>query len=90
MRKAVEPWLPTGALDKRKIGFQLPFRDWFRGDFSDFAREAWHEQTETRTLTGRGAARIRRVARTLADLDNAPEIEPEHVMLSAYLRDDVP
>jgi len=43
LRKAVEPWLPAGALDKRKIGFQLPFRDWFRGDFSDFAREAWHD-----------------------------------------------
>ena len=43
LRKAVEPWLPKGALDKRKLGFQLPFAEWFRGDFSDFAREAWHE-----------------------------------------------
>jgi asparagine synthase (glutamine-hydrolysing) len=41
LRKAIEPWLPKGALDQRKIGFQLPFADWFMGDFNDFAREAW-------------------------------------------------
>lgn len=41
LRRAVEPWLPQGALSKRKIGFQLPFADWFMGDFSDFARESW-------------------------------------------------
>jgi asparagine synthase (glutamine-hydrolysing) len=41
LRKAVEPWLPEGALSQRKIGFQLPFADWFMGGFNDFAREAW-------------------------------------------------
>jgi asparagine synthase (glutamine-hydrolysing) len=41
LRKAVEPWLPRGALSRRKIGFQLPFADWFMGGFSDFAREGW-------------------------------------------------
>lgn len=41
LRRAVEPWLPDGALSQRKIGFQLPFADWFMGGFSDFAREAW-------------------------------------------------
>lgn len=41
MRKAVEPWFPHGAIPNRKIGFQLPFAEWFRGDFSAFAREAW-------------------------------------------------
>ncbi len=43
LRKAIEPWLPPGLLSKRKLGFQLPFAEWFRGDFSDFARTAWHE-----------------------------------------------
>lgn len=43
LRKAVEPWLPPGALSKRKLGFQLPFAEWFRGDFSDFARSAWRD-----------------------------------------------
>ena len=42
LRKAIEPWLPPGLLSKRKLGFQLPFAEWFRGDFSDFARTAWH------------------------------------------------
>ena len=42
LRKAAEPWLPAGAMDKRKLGFQLPFAEWFRGDFSDFARDAWN------------------------------------------------
>jgi asparagine synthase (glutamine-hydrolysing) len=41
LRRAVEPWLPESALSQRKIGFQLPFADWFMGGFNDFAREAW-------------------------------------------------
>jgi asparagine synthase (glutamine-hydrolysing) len=41
LRRAVEPWLPAGALDRRKLGFQMPLADWFTGDFNDFAREAW-------------------------------------------------
>jgi asparagine synthase (glutamine-hydrolysing) len=49
LRKAAEPWLPAGALDKRKLGFQLPFAEWFRGDFGDFAREAWHESGASQT-----------------------------------------
>lgn len=43
LRRAIEPWLPPGALDKRKLGFQLPFAEWFRGDFSAFAQEAWRD-----------------------------------------------
>jgi asparagine synthase (glutamine-hydrolysing) len=49
LRKAAEPWLPAGAMDKRKLGFQLPFAEWFRGDFSDFAREAWHASGASET-----------------------------------------
>ncbi len=41
LRQAAERWLPEGALSQRKIGFQLPFADWFMGGFNDFAREAW-------------------------------------------------
>jgi asparagine synthase (glutamine-hydrolysing) len=41
LRKAVEPWLPEGALKRSKLGFQMPLADWFVGGFSDFAREAW-------------------------------------------------
>ncbi|HJQ18502.1 MAG TPA: asparagine synthase (glutamine-hydrolyzing) [Allosphingosinicella sp.] len=49
LRKAVEPWLPKGALGRRKLGFQLPFAEWFRGDFSDFVREAWHDSGAVRS-----------------------------------------
>ena len=41
LRRAVEPWLPAGQLNQRKIGFQLPLADWFMGGFNQFAREAW-------------------------------------------------
>jgi len=41
LRKAVEPWLPEGALKRGKLGFQMPLADWFVGGFNDFAREAW-------------------------------------------------
>lgn len=43
LRKAVAPWLPRGVVRGRKLGFQLPFAEWFSGGFSNFAREAWQE-----------------------------------------------
>jgi predicted ATPase with chaperone activity len=54
------------------------------------ALDAWHLAVEDQLLTGRGGARIRRVARTLADLDDAPAIGPQHVALAASLRGEVP
>ncbi|WFL77304.1 asparagine synthase (glutamine-hydrolyzing) [Altererythrobacter arenosus] len=42
LRKAIEPWLFEGAIDNRKLGFQLPFAEWFSGGFSSFAQEAWN------------------------------------------------
>lgn len=54
------------------------------------ARDAWLEEAEVRNLTGRGAARIRRVARTLADLDDVVDVTAAHVALAAMLREDLP
>jgi magnesium chelatase family protein len=54
------------------------------------ATDAWRDRIEERALTGRGAARIRRVARTLADLDDAPDVTAAHVTLASMLREDVP
>jgi len=54
------------------------------------AHVAWIAEAESRQLTGRGAARIRRVARTLADIDDCAEIDSSHVVLAALLREDVP
>jgi asparagine synthase (glutamine-hydrolysing) len=60
LRRAVEPWLPQGALSRRKIGFQLPFADWFMGGFNDFAREAWRSSglSELGLLNPAGVERL--------------------------------
>jgi asparagine synthase (glutamine-hydrolysing) len=60
LRRAVEPWLPQGQLDQRKIGFQLPLADWFMGGFNDFAREAWGSSgaAELGILDKRGVDRL--------------------------------
>ncbi len=63
--------------------------DRFAGMSAD-ALDAWRLVVEAGMLTGRGAQRIRRVARTIADLADAPLVEGEHVVLAASLRQDVP
>jgi magnesium chelatase family protein len=54
------------------------------------ALDAWRGLIETRLLTGRGAARVRRVARTLADLDDVGHVTAAHIESAALLRGDVP
>ena len=43
VRKAVEPWLPEGILDRPKQGFQMPLAQWFAGDFGSFAQSLWRD-----------------------------------------------
>ncbi|MFS0736588.1 asparagine synthase (glutamine-hydrolyzing) [Sphingomonas sp. 1P06PA] len=43
LREATKDWLPPGTFDMRKRGFQLPFAEWFRGDFAEFARTIWND-----------------------------------------------
>jgi magnesium chelatase family protein len=52
--------------------------------------DAWRFAVDDALLTGRGAARIRRVARTIADLAGCELVDAEHVVLAASLRQDVP
>ncbi len=59
-------------------------------ELSDEAADMWRIVVEEHTLTGRGAARVRRVARTLADLADAADISAEHIVLAASLRGEVP
>jgi magnesium chelatase family protein len=80
-RLAGTPWrrnahVPAGALE---CLCALP-RD---------ARAAWHEICAARLLTGRGAARIRRVARTIADLADRAEISASDVERAAWMREDL-
>jgi magnesium chelatase family protein len=56
---------------------------------TDDARAAWHAWTETRMLTGRGAARVRRVARTIADLDDRAEISVPDIDRAVFVREDL-
>jgi magnesium chelatase family protein len=52
--------------------------------------DAWRTAIDDALLTGRGAARVRRVARTIADLAASDAVDAEHVVLAASLRQDVP
>lgn len=81
-RLQATPWtrnaqVPAGALER------------FVALSSESAR-AWHELAGERELTGRGAARVRRVARTLADLDGRAEIAPADLATASVLRSEVP
>jgi magnesium chelatase family protein len=53
------------------------------------ARGAWDDACRLRRLTGRGAARVRRVARTFADLGDHDAVTADDVMRAAFLREDV-
>ena len=47
------------------------------------------DAAETMKLTARGYHRVLRVARTLADLADEPDVSELHVLTAASLRDDV-
>ena len=68
--------IPAGALERL---VRLP------GD----AQQAWTDACRVRRLTGRGAARIRRVARTLADLDDRDVVTADDIVRASWLREDV-
>jgi magnesium chelatase family protein len=54
------------------------------------ADHAWRLLIAERSLTGRGATRLRRIARTLADLDDAATITADHLEQASSMRGDVP
>jgi magnesium chelatase family protein len=54
------------------------------------AEAVWRDVIADRQLTGRGATRIRRVARTLADLDDSAGITGSHLESASAMRGDVP
>lgn len=43
IRKAIEPWLPPGILERPKQGFAIPLAGWVRGDLGGYAERIWRE-----------------------------------------------
>jgi magnesium chelatase family protein len=81
-RYADWPWSQNAHIAAGAVPMLLPL-----GAEAD---AAWRELIADRILTGRGATRIRRVARTLADLDDSPGVTADHLERAALLRGDVP
>jgi magnesium chelatase family protein len=81
-RYAGRRWQRNGALPAGPLRREVPLT----GDAGD----AWREIIRRRALTGRGAAAIRRVARTLADLDDTAQVTAGHLGRAEQLREDVP
>jgi magnesium chelatase family protein len=77
-----EPWRTNAQVPATALHEAVPLA----GD----VRDAWHWAIGNYELTGRGAARVRRVARTLADLDGSVDVASRHITLAAALREVVP
>lgn len=81
LRYADTPWERNSEVPAHALDTYLPL--------SSDARKAWHSLCDARMLSGRGAARVRRVARTIADLADAPEIRPADLLRASDLREDI-
>jgi magnesium chelatase family protein len=76
------PWSVNAHVAAGALSTSVPLHD--------DALDAWHDLVSAKVLTGRGAARVRRVARTVADLDDSATVTAAHVEIAASLRADVP
>lgn len=76
------PWHRNAHIGARALGELCALDGAARLRFLDICRDL--------RLSGRGAACVQRVARTLADLDDVELIADDHVELAASLREDVP
>lgn len=63
VRKAVEPWLPPGILDRPKQGFAVPLAKWVRGDFGSYVESVWRDSG----ADGAGALRPEAVTALFAE-----------------------
>ncbi len=80
-RYADWPWTRNAHVPAGAVSRLLPL--------VDEADDAWRDLVDAKELTGRGAARVRRVARTLADLDDGRDVTTAHVHSAATLRGEV-
>jgi magnesium chelatase family protein len=81
-RHADWPWTQNAHIAAGAVPLLVPL-----GPEAD---EVWRDLIAERQLTGRGATRIRRVARTLADLDDRAVITGDHLETASGMRGDVP
>ena len=82
LRYADWPWSSNAQIPAGAVSRLIPLN-------AD-AEHTWRGLIDDRLLTGRGAARIRRVARTVADLGDCGEVTGSHLEIAAMLRSDVP
>jgi magnesium chelatase family protein len=75
------PWRRNARVPARALLSQI----WLSDDVEQTLREA----ARRREWSGRGLAGVRRVARTLADLDGSGEVTSGHVLVAAGMREDV-
>ena len=80
-RYADWPWSLNAHVPAGAVGCLVPL--------DAAAEREWHQLIEERLLTGRGAARILRVARTVADLADEPTVTGEHLQSAALAREDL-
>ena len=71
IRKAVEPWLPAGVLDRPKQGFAVPLAKWVRGDFGSYVEGVWRDSGADQA----GALRPEAVSALLAERLPLRELE---------------
>jgi magnesium chelatase family protein len=81
-RYARQPWRTNAQVPASVLHRVIPL--------AADAKQAWRWAIGHYEMTGRGAARVRRVARTLADLDGSVDVAEGHIALAASLREDVP
>lgn len=63
VRRAVEPWLPEGILERPKQGFAVPLARWVRGDLGRYAEAVWRDSG----ADGAGALRPEAIAGLFAE-----------------------
>lgn len=80
-RFAGAPWQRNADVPSHATEAFLPL--------ADDALDAWKRVCDARDLSGRGAARVRCVARTIADLADRSDVSPDDIALAASLREDV-
>ncbi len=79
-RFAGTPWRANGEVPGGAVERLVPLHD--------DAADAWREATALGDLGGRGAVAARRVARTIADLDDREVVSAADVLLAVSLRGD--